>query len=231
MFDPEKIYVTVANEFKDYLRFIDDDNLRKNISYHFQYIEFLYQIRRRHELEFTTLSLSNKTIILEFWSIIEAILFHFVSRIEKIPEKIPASALLVKTKEHSLVSDKICNEIDLLKNCRDHVHITKNEDVEFNAYYDEILVERQNEFKSFMEYIFKDKGVLDYTKFPWAWELYPYNSEENESDHKMQTFANDAYDDPIEYEDEYLTRCPFYHKLLFSGYCPICGHHSNPFKP
>jgi hypothetical protein len=68
-----KIPVTSAETLRNHLTFIQDWDRKKNISHHQQYVEFLYKIKKEHEPELTTGSLLNKSLIIEYFTIIEAI--------------------------------------------------------------------------------------------------------------------------------------------------------------
>jgi len=179
------IQVTIAEAFKSYLAFIDDWDKKKNISYHLQYIEFLYKIKKIHEPTLTTLSLSNKTIIIEYFTVIEAIIDallcqllvkvdenHFV-QIE-INEYTGADELLKLAKKYKIISQDIHTQLGQIKGTRNRIHIKrprKKQKYEYKEYTKELLEKYEKTFKVFLEYLFKKNNIAEYKKYPWPWKV------------------------------------------------------------
>ena len=62
------VYVTKAYDLRQFLSFVQETVCKVNISHHLQYLEFLYKIKKLHDPELTTLSLLNKSIIVEYFT-------------------------------------------------------------------------------------------------------------------------------------------------------------------
>jgi len=179
-----KIYVTKAERLKRYLSIIDDWEVKKNVSYHLQYIEFLYKIKKEHDPKYTTLSLLNKTIIVEYFTVIEAIVDNLLCQLHvmidedsyvsiEISEYTRAEELLRLAKRYHVINTAIHSQLGQIKNIRNRIHIKrlrKNQKSEHEEYTQKRLQENQKMFKDFMIFL-SYKYQVDYTDYPWPWKI------------------------------------------------------------
>ncbi len=182
------ISVTTAETFKQYLRFIDNWDRKKNISYHLQYVDFLYKIKKIHTPGLTTLSLMNKTIIIEYFTIIEAIidalLCQLSVKIEEdsyvsldVNEYMNAGELLQLAKKYHIIDTEIHSKLGQVKNIRNRIHIKrprKSQKYEYKAYTPKILKQHEKIFKNLMVFLF-EKNDIDYNDYQWPWKIQLYN--------------------------------------------------------
>jgi hypothetical protein len=175
-----KIYVKKAKEYQKHLTFIKGDGRRANISHHMQYIEFLFKIKKEHSPEKTTLSLLNKTIMIEFFVITEAVLDAMLCQLtvntiwgEEVSLEVNklenAETLLKLAKKYELIDDTVHSELSKLKQTRNKIHIKRPKGkLEWNKYNDKSLNECEQIYKKFFEYLSNTDGFsIDEDFFPW----------------------------------------------------------------
>lgn len=180
------IQVTRAKKFRDYLPFIDDWDRKKDISYHFQYLEYLYKVKKKNDPKSTTLSLSNKAIIIEFFTIIEAIVDALLCQLSvndpdgksvdlKVDEYLAAEKLFKLAKKYRIVDTTVHSQINQLKGTRNRIHIKrpKKGKWEYSEYSQSLLKGREKIFKSFMEYLLNKHDPTLVNVFPWPWNAEP----------------------------------------------------------
>ena len=180
-----KIPVTDAETFKSFLPIVSDWDRKKNISYHLQYIEFLYKAKQIHEPEHTTLSLLNKTIIIEYFTVIEAILDALVCQLrvqvsdgESVPIEIdeytPAGRLLEFAKKYRVIDSDTHSQLGQIKDTRNRIHIKRSrakQRLEYLEYDDELLNEREKVFERFITFLLGKYEVANARHYPWPWKI------------------------------------------------------------
>ncbi len=180
---PEIILLKKAEDIRAFLGFIDESGTCYNISHHIQYLEFLYEIKKRHQPKLTSLSLLNKTIIIEYFVVVEAIIDCLLCQLKvKVNEKTvamdigehtPADRLFRLAKRYKIIDTDTHSRIGDLKETRNKIHIKRirsKQKLEHEEYSDELLKEREKIFKSFMVYLFKKHNV-NYSDFLWPWNV------------------------------------------------------------
>jgi hypothetical protein len=179
------ICVTKAEHFKTFLNFIKSWPVKNNISYHLQYIEFLYKVKNIHNPKSTTLSLINKTIIIEYFTVIEAIIDALLCQLDvkvndkefvpiEIYEYTNAAELLSLARKYKVIDTTIHSQLGQIKDTRNRIHIKrprKNQKPEYEEYTRELLEQRERMFKSFMEYLFNKYSVNNPNIYPWPWKV------------------------------------------------------------
>ena len=180
------IFVTQAETFKRYFPFINDWDRKKNISYHLQYIEFLYKARKIHEPRSTTLSLLIKTIVIEYFTVIEAVIDALLCQLKvqtpdnllapiDIDEYTRAERLLKLAKKYRIIDTTIHSKLGIIKNTRNKIHIKRprrNQALEYRCYTTDLLGEHEKIYKDFFCYLF-EKNSVDKNGFPWPWDAIP----------------------------------------------------------
>ena len=176
------ISVRYADTFRNYLSFIKDEDTKKDISHHMQYIEFLYKIGRIHKPKLTTRSLLIKTIIVEYFTIIEAMIDDMLCQLNvkvcegkfiplDIHKYMNAECLFDLAKKYEIVDSNIYGKICRLKKWRNKIHIKrhdKKQKYECEQYSPDDLKEFNKIYKDFLSFLFKKyKAKMD---FPWPWE-------------------------------------------------------------
>jgi len=180
---PERILLTKAEKIRTFLSFIDEGGTCHNISHHIQYLEFLYRIKRLHQPISTSLSLLNKTIIIEYFVVIEAIIDCLLCQLRvevnertvaiKIEERTYAGELFELAKHYKIIDQDTHERIGQLKKTRNKIHIKRmrsTQKLEHEEYSDKLLKEREGIFKSFMVFLF-EKHNIDYSNFLWPWDI------------------------------------------------------------
>jgi len=180
---PAIIPLTKAENIRAFLSFIDKGGTCCNISHHIQYLEFLYRIKRLHQPISTSLSLLNKTIIIEYFVVIEAIIDCLLCQLEvevngrpvpiEIEEYTYAERLFKLAKHYKIIDSDTHSRLGQLKGTRNKIHIKRTrprQKLEFQEYPDKLLKEREKIFKSFMVYLF-GKYNIDYSNFLWPWDV------------------------------------------------------------
>ncbi len=173
----DQIKISFADSFKAYFDFIDSEP-RNNISYHFQYLEFLYQIKEREKPVLTILSLTNKTIIIEMFVIIECLMHNLLSNL--LVDIDSGSRLKINIKEQTSIHDLIgqlvyyrifdngmIDNVYKLVNYRNCIHIKsqkKTQKAEYIAYTDSILGECETFFSNILKFIW-EKNSINYSQF------------------------------------------------------------------
>jgi len=178
------IPVTTAQQFRSFFPFVEDWTRRKNISHHLQYIEFLYKIRQLHNPVSTTQSLLNKTIIIEYFTVVEGILDALLCQLSvnvdgdhpvpiEIDEYMNAGRLLELAKCYRIIDDTVQSQLGQIKDTRNRVHIKRprrNRKLEYEEYSDDLLAQREKIFKEFLEHLWRQKCPDIQTAFPWPWK-------------------------------------------------------------
>ena len=168
-----------AEYYKTFFDFLSW-SARKNISYHLQYIERLYHLKRQENPFLTALSLLNKTLIIEMFSIVECILDELLTSVPVqmadgstrrlyVNEYSQASRLIEQAAYYKIISDSIASDIDKLSKYRNTIHIKRyspKKKYEYDAYDDKILNENEKAFKAFLQYLWRRNGV-SYADFAW----------------------------------------------------------------
>ena len=163
------ISVTTAETFKSYCRFIKDWDRKKNISYHLQYIEFLYKIKKIHNPSSTTRSLLYKTIIIEYFTVIEAIIDALLCQLEvkvdesdfvqiDIDEYTRAERLLQLAKTYKIINPDIHSQLGQIKNTRNQIHIKRrktSQPLEYERYKSDELKKHERIFNRFLSFLFE----------------------------------------------------------------------------
>lgn len=180
---PELIPLTKAKNIQTFLSFIDKGGTRCNISHHIQYLEFLYRIKKLHQPISTSLSLLNKTIIIEYFVVIEAIIDCLLCQLKvevngrtvaiEIGEYTYAEELFRLAKHYKIIDQNTRDRIGQIKGTRNKIHIKRTRSgrkLEYQEYPDRLLKERERIFKSFMVYLFA-KHNIDYSNFLWPWNV------------------------------------------------------------
>lgn len=179
----EIIQLTKAEDIRTFLSFIDKEAICCNISHHIQYLEFLYRIKKRHKPILTSLSLLNKTIIIEFFVVIEAIIDCLLCQLRvqvngktvaiEIDKLTHAERLFKLAKRYKIIDSDTHSQIGELKKTRNTIHIKRirsQQKLEHEEYSDELLEKREKIFKSFMVYLF-EKHKIGYSDFLWPWNV------------------------------------------------------------
>lgn len=174
--------VTKAENYKKHFPFIIDWDKKRDISYHFQFIEYLY-IKKRQE-EKTTLSLINKTIIIEYFAIgeaiIDALLCQLYVNIGKgattplyISQYDKASNLFELANKYGIIDIKTRNYLKKIGSARNFIHIKrpKSGNPEYSFYTNKLLGEHEKVFKYFLDYLFDKYSLEDSKKFSWPWNI------------------------------------------------------------
>ena len=179
-----KLPVTSAETFKRYLSFIRSWDRKKNISYHLQYIEFLYKIKKLHNPSSTTRSLLIKTIIVEYFTVIEAILDALLCQLYvdtgegilapiDIDEYTRAERLLGLAKKYRIINVDIHSQLGRIKSTRNKIHIKrphKNQPLEYEGYTANLLGEYEESYQNFLAFLF-DKNGVGSNDYPWPWRI------------------------------------------------------------
>ena len=174
------ISVTRAETFKSYCRFIEDWDRKKNISYHLQYIEFLYKIKKIHNPSSTTRSLLHKSIIIEYFTVIEAIIDALLCQLKvkvnesnfvpiDIEEYTNAQRLLELAKKYKIIDSDMHSQLGQIKNTRNKIHIKRrqeSEPLEYARYTVDELKKHEKIFNNFLAFLFQ-KYDIDYSSYPW----------------------------------------------------------------
>jgi hypothetical protein len=179
----EIIPLKKAEDIRTFLSFIDKEAICCNISHHIQYLEFLYRIKKRHQPKLTSLSLLNKTIIIEYFVVIEAIIDCLLCQLRvqvngktvaiEIDKLTPADRLFKLAKRYKIIDADTHSRIGDLKETRNKIHIKRTrrrQKLEHEEYSDELLKEREKIFKSFMVYLF-EKHNIGHSDFLWPWNV------------------------------------------------------------
>lgn len=178
----EEIKLTKAKDIRTCLGFIEHGGVCCNISHHIQYLEFLYHIKKIHEPKSTSQSLLNKTIIIEYFTIIEAILDSLLCSLEvktdsktvplEVKEYTKADDLLRLAKHYRIINQDIHSQIGQIKDTRNRIHIKRSKPgkkLEYHEYPDSLVKQREKIFKNFMVHLFERHNV-DYSNFLWPWK-------------------------------------------------------------
>lgn len=177
-----------AKEYQEGLGFVRDGTHRCNISYHLQYLEFCYQIKRDYAPESTTESLLNKTIIIELGAIVEVILDDLLGRLKidrealglsgdmkiVVPHYATLRNYLELARDYRIIEKDMFEHLGKLSEARNTVHFKKfkkSRELEYNYYTQELLSDVIGYFEKFFEFIEKkyggDSTVARHWKFPW----------------------------------------------------------------
>lgn len=177
--------LTEASDIRRFLTFIEGGGgpICCNISHHFQYLEFLYKIKKIHSPVSTSQSLLNKSIIIEYFAIIEAILDSLLRSLVvksnkgvfqlEIQEYTSAKELFRLAKCYGIISPSIHTRIGKIQDIRNRIHIKrtkKGRKLEYQEYSDSMLKENENIFKDFLTFLFS-KNNVNHNNFLWPWDV------------------------------------------------------------
>jgi hypothetical protein len=180
------IPVTSAETFKTFLPFIKNWDKKKDISYHMQYLEYLYKVKKTNDPKSTTLSLSNKAIIIEFFCITEAVIDAMLCQLRvedssgghvdiDIDEYTSAEKLFFLAKKYRVIDATVHSQINQLKSTRNRIHIKRpvSGKPEYSEYTPSLLGGRETIYKAFFEYLFEKHDPSLTQNFPWPWNAKP----------------------------------------------------------
>lgn len=181
------IYVTKAYDLRQFLPFVQETVCQVNISHHLQYLEFLYKIKQLHDPKLTTFSLLNKSIIVEYFTVIEAILDDLLCQIEVIAadgtrkplsfsEYTRADELFKLAKEYGIVDDTTHSRLGQLKSTRNKIHVKRyhpKRKYEHEEYSQELLEQHEAVFRDFMTFLLQRHCPEKKDSFPWPCKARP----------------------------------------------------------
>lgn len=134
----------LAGDWREEWEFIDDDDnddddvLRRNISYHLQYLDFLIRLYNHFYIYATIESLLCKNILVNTNSIIEASLEYTVKKASNNPESIERIKYLdlinIATTEYQIISSDMANLLHWLRKQRNLQHFQSGENRELDNY-------------------------------------------------------------------------------------------------
>lgn len=176
-----RIYVRRANEYKGNFEFLNDGTNICNSAYHMQFIEHCY--KQKQELEKTTKSLMNRSIIVELGSIVELCLYEILSNLEvnlhsqkkkplNVPEKESLGPLIDLAANYEIINKTMKNKLKKLSEDRNSIHFKrykKKRILEYNYYTDSMVDQSINIFKEFMDAIHLKVKNTEKT-FLWPWD-------------------------------------------------------------
>jgi len=177
-----KKYVMPAKAYKENFQFLSDGTNICNVAYHMQFIEHCF--REKQNLERTTKSLMNRSIIIELASIIEVCLHEILSCLNvEVPSKKQKPLNISKTATlgqllplavyYELISADLKGDIKKLNEHRNSVHFErykKKRILEYNYYTDKMVEESIKIFVEFIKTIHSKIKGGDKT-FLWPWDL------------------------------------------------------------
>jgi hypothetical protein len=144
-----------------------------------QYLEYLYKVKKKNDPNSTTLSLSNKTIIIEFFCVIEAVVDAMLcqlgvqdssgSRVAiDIDEYTPAEKLFFLAKKYGVINTTVHSQINQMKSTRNRIHIKRpvRGKPEYSEYTPNLLRARETIYRAFFEYLFEKHDSSLIKKFP-----------------------------------------------------------------
>ena len=134
----------LAGGWREEWEFIDDDDnddddvLRRNISYHLQYLDFLIRLYNHFHIYATIESLLCKNILVNTNSIIEASLEYTVKKASNNPESIERIKYLdlinIAAREYQIISSDMANLLHWLRKQRNLQHFQSGENRELDNY-------------------------------------------------------------------------------------------------
>jgi HEPN domain-containing protein len=134
----------LAGDWREEWEFIDDDDnddddvLRRNISYHLQYLDFLIRLYNHFYIYATIESLLCKNILVNTNSIIEASLEYTVKKASNNPESIERIKYLdlinIAAREYQIISSDMANLLHWLRKQRNLQHFQSGENRELDNY-------------------------------------------------------------------------------------------------
>jgi hypothetical protein len=176
-----KIWTTKADDYRYYLTFISDRETKLNISHHLQYVEFLYKIKSEHQLILTTLSLTNKSIIIELFAIIESIIDALLCQLKvvledekcvplEVHEYTNANQLLKLALKYNIVTKPMYGHLVNFSRVRNNIHIKRHDNGDKNEhekYTNDILKIHEIAFKNFLKFLFIKYRRPNAELYPW----------------------------------------------------------------
>jgi hypothetical protein len=148
-----KKYIRTASHFKEKLAFIDNEVLRKNISYHFQLSDLNSFMLNRMHVWGVVRNLVVKFQVVNMGAIAEAILVSVTPK--KCKTKNLRIAFLI---EGNHISEELKSEIDWLWSIRNGVHIHEINQSEIGAYTDEMFDRSMSAVKGLIEAVVQMKN-------------------------------------------------------------------------
>ncbi|MGI6484270.1 MAG: hypothetical protein ACOX0R_01415 [Candidatus Dojkabacteria bacterium] len=134
----------LAGDWREEWEFIDDDDnddddvLRRNISYHLQYLDFLIRLYNHFYIYATIESLLCKNILVNTNSIIEASLEYTVKKASNNPESIERIKYLdlinIAARDYQIISSDIAVLLHWLRKQRNLQHFQSGENRELDNY-------------------------------------------------------------------------------------------------
>ncbi len=137
-------YIRRLYEFEERLLFVTDPVLRKNIAYAFQYTDLLRWMSNWFDIGLSILSIHNKTGILFFASIAEAMLVGFIlfaknqKNLFDCSEAVPFSEMIDCLMRESVLPREFADELHWLRRQRNNIHLRKvllqEQSIEYEKY-------------------------------------------------------------------------------------------------
>lgn len=175
-------WVTSSETYRKNFEILKDGTNRCNSAYHFQFIE--HCLRHRIDLESTTRSFVNRTVLVELGSIVEMILHELLSDMQvkispkkeknlQVRENSTLGQLLEIASHYELVDSSTKQSLEKLKKWRNSIHFKshkKERILEYNYYTDDMVKEGCEIFSEFLKNTHKNitgKSKTDFS-FPWS---------------------------------------------------------------
>lgn len=147
-----KKYIRTASHFKEQLAFLDNEVLRRNISYHFQLSDLNSYMLNRMHVWGVLRDLVVKFQVINMGAIAEAILASVT------PKKCKTKNLRIAfLSEGNHISEELKFEIDWLWSIRNGVHIHEINQSEIGAYTDEMFDRSMSAVKGLIEAVVQMK--------------------------------------------------------------------------
>ncbi len=121
-------YIRKLNEFEERLPFVVDPILKRNISYAFQYTDLLRWMSNWFDIGLSILSIHNKTGILVFASIAEAMMVGFIQSSGgslKCSEDATFYEMIRCLHKESVLSQDLAEGLHWLREQRNNIHLKK----------------------------------------------------------------------------------------------------------
>lgn len=136
-----------ANEHKDQWGFIEDKQIRENIAYQMQYLEFQIRLYNDYQIYLTVESLLCKNIIVTIGGIIESALFALMSAHAsgsgyQFDERTPYFKRIDEAYDMQIIDRELKDTLHNLRKMRNLVHLNTLDYREYQAYE----VEETNEY-------------------------------------------------------------------------------------
>lgn len=113
-------YFKKVSDLEKEISFVENSNLKKNIAYALQYADLLKWVLDRFDIDFSVLSIHNKTGLVLLGSIAEGLLKGFKSECEGGFEK-----LINCFRGKKLISPELAEDLEWLKDNRNNIHLDR----------------------------------------------------------------------------------------------------------